>query len=209
MRGNSKLRPKVNKHPCVRTDIKNKRTFVVCSYGGCGSTMLSNALRKYGNVIHSHARYPPAKLHTFTLTGIGGEISEEHIDKHKIIFIYKDPIKAIYSRFTDKQHLKHIGSNPNVNISDLVNKKKDLYQLEDFYDNFTKDNNRNYKIYCVKYEELFDKQGELSDALELPEPLCLQKKETKRQRLLSSELEEIYKPLKDKMAAMPFIHIAQ
>ena len=208
MRGNSVSRPRVIKNPCINTDEKN-RTFVVCSYGGCGSSMLSNALRKYGNVVHSHARYPPQKLRIFTLTGLGGEISPEHLHKFKVIFIYKDPVKAIYSRFTDKQHLKHIGSNPYVTIPDFAHKKIDLYQLEAFYDNFVNDNDRNYKIYCVKYEELFEKQDELSKVLELPEPLCLTKKETNRQRPHAQDLETVYKPLKDKMAAMPFIHISQ
>ena len=26
------------------------KTFYICSYGGCGSTMLYKALKKYGNV---------------------------------------------------------------------------------------------------------------------------------------------------------------
>ena len=38
------------------------KTFYVCSYGGCGSKMLCNALQNYGHVKHVHSRYPPDKL---------------------------------------------------------------------------------------------------------------------------------------------------
>lgn len=37
---------------------KNK-VFYVCSSGGCGSTILFNYLKNFGNVYHIHDRYPP------------------------------------------------------------------------------------------------------------------------------------------------------
>jgi len=43
---------------------------------------------------------------------------------------------------------------------------KDLYGVKEFYNNYMKKNkNRNYKIICVKYEDIFDKQDELSNLL--------------------------------------------
>ena len=38
------------------------RIFYVCSYGGCGSTMLSNYLKKFGIVYHIHSINPPDHL---------------------------------------------------------------------------------------------------------------------------------------------------
>jgi hypothetical protein len=41
-----------------------------------------------------------------------------------------------------------------------------LHKIREFYDNYTTPNKkRNYKIYCVKYEDIFDKQDELSELL--------------------------------------------
>ena len=36
--------------------------YYICSYGGCGSTVLSEYLSHFGNVYHIHDRNPPKKL---------------------------------------------------------------------------------------------------------------------------------------------------
>ena len=68
--------------------------------------------------------------------------------------------------------------------------------------------NRNYKIICVKYEDLFEKQNELCKLLYIG-PLNLVKKET--HRLVNKSHEEqlniIYKDLKNTMNNMDFITI--
>ena len=38
------------------------KTFYICSYGGCGSKLLTDALSKYGEVAHIHSRKPPDLL---------------------------------------------------------------------------------------------------------------------------------------------------
>lgn len=38
------------------------KTFYVCSYGGCGSTMLCDSLNKYGKTVHIHSPKPPDNL---------------------------------------------------------------------------------------------------------------------------------------------------
>tara|TARA_B110000285_G_C14866589_1_gene487139 strand:- start:488 stop:664 length:177 start_codon:yes stop_codon:yes gene_type:complete len=50
--------------------IKN---FYICSYGGCGSKMLTAALSNYGNTQHIHSKTPPDKLEF-----IGKEKAETH-----------------------------------------------------------------------------------------------------------------------------------
>jgi len=97
--------------------------YYICSYGGSGSTVLSNYLSNFGNVYHIHDRYPPKKL-----TYIGQknttkdiynewfndvEIPKEELKNYKIIFIYKHPIPVIFSRFAQAKgpnipHLRNI-----------------------------------------------------------------------------------------------------
>ncbi len=172
------------------------KTFYICSYGGCGSTLLFNSLKKYGNTEHVHSRNPPEKLEYVGYRGGGKcynewfngiKIPEEEIDNYYVIYIYKNPIKSIFSRFTIPQHLSNVQTKRETTIDDVINSSSDLYGIKEFYNNYVKkNNNRNYKIYCVKYEDIFEKQNELSELLGI-ENLNLVKKETER-----SELEEKY-----------------
>ena len=43
-------------------EYHNEPKFYVCSYGGCGSTMLCKYLSNFGKVKHIHSRHPPQKL---------------------------------------------------------------------------------------------------------------------------------------------------
>ena len=148
------------------------KTFYVCSYGGSGSKMLCNALSKYGNVKHIHSKKPPDKLEYIGSenggTGYsewfnGIKIPENQVENYYVIFIYRNPSFAIESRFTNPVHLDHIQSNRSVKLKDVLSSGKDLYNVREFYDNYTKPNkNRNYKIYSIKYEEIFDRQYEIS-----------------------------------------------
>ena len=56
--------------------------------------------------------------------------------------------------------------NKSIKLKDILDSKKDLYKIREFYDNYTKPNKkRNYKIYSVKYEDIFNKKDELSKLL--------------------------------------------
>jgi hypothetical protein len=201
------------------------KTFYVCSYGGSGSWMLYDALSKYGNVVHIHSREPPVSLE-YTGNQGGGDayhewfngikISDNKLDEYYVIYLYRNPIYSIYSRFVDhgihniKDHLKHIQC-PNIDytLKDIIKQKQDLYKLEEFHRNYTQtDKDRNYKIYCVNYKEIFEKQDELSSLLGIGK-LNLIKKETKRD-VPSNEriiLNDIYKDLIDTMNNNDFISV--
>ena len=193
------------------------KTFYVCSYGGSGSWALAMALTKFGKIRHIHSRNPPQQL---TYTGkLGGgnagheewfnniKIPDNEIENYYVIYIYRDPIKAIFSRFYMQDHLKHLQLNSNIKLRDVVKYKKDFYKLKQFYNNYTcKNIKRNYKIYCIKYEELFDKQMELSKLLGIG-PLNLVKKETKRVYKKERELRVIYKDMLDDMKNNEFVEI--
>jgi len=165
------------------------KIFYICSYGGCGSTVLANSLSNYGEIRHIHSRNPPDKLQ-YIGNDNGGKCYNEwfngiNIPYHKlenyyVIYIYRKPIKSILSRFTIPQHLEHIQVDKNIKIDQVINTGKDLYKIREFYNNYTQTNiNRNYKIYSVKYEELFDNQDKLSDILGIG-PLDMVKRETLR-----------------------------
>lgn len=157
------------------------KTFFVCSYGGSGSKMLCNALSKYGDVKHVHSRNPPDKLEYVYQNWIDGvplpneETKSKHLEwfsgvavpideikNYYIIYIYRNPSFSIPSRFINPDHLFNIQCNPNVKFENVLKTGNDLYKIKEFHYNYTKPNsNRNYKIYCVKYEDIFDKQDEL------------------------------------------------
>lgn len=186
--------------------------FYVCSYGGCGSTILSNKLSQYGEVKHIHSRKPPDKLcyvgdtvYKEWFNSI--EIPENELNNYKVIYIYRNPIDAIYSRFIYPKHLLHIQTNIDITLEDVVNTKKDLYGIEEFFDNYTtKNENRNYKIYAIKYEELFEKQDELSSILNI-DKLSLEKRESYKIKKYKKELSDIYSNLINKIDKMKTIEI--
>ena len=192
--------------------------FYICSFGGCGSHMLKEKLKKYGKVEHIHSRYPPEKLEYIGFNGGGRtyvewfngiKIPENMLNDIYVIYLYRDPVKCILSRFDTEEHLMHIQTHPKITVNLVTNKMKDLYGLEHFYNNYTsKNEKRNYKIYCVKYEELFDKQNELSSVLNIG-PLNLVKKETKKDtdNNIVVKLEKIYENLNKKMKENDFITV--
>jgi hypothetical protein len=62
------------------------------------------------------------------------------------------------------RYLEHIQIDYSIKLKNVLSFDGDLYKIREFYDNYMKPNpKRNYKIYCIKYEDIFDKQDELSD----------------------------------------------
>jgi hypothetical protein len=199
------------------------RIFYICSYGGCGSKILYEYLQNFGKVEHIHSRNPPDKLEYLGGRGeikvkkygewfSGKKIPEEELYKYTVIYIYRNPVKSIYSRFTIKNHLKHIQTNTNNTLDDVLKTKTDLFGISEFYNNYTCHNkNRNYKIYCIKYEDLFNNFKILNETLGLPDnqTLYISKKETQREYDTEQVkvLEEIYKDVIDDMNNNKFIEI--
>ena len=189
-------------------------TFYVCSYGGSGSKMLCNALSKYGNVEHIHYRNPPLELEYIgNKNGVkcyrewfnGVKIPKDELHKYTVIYIYRNPVASILSRFYIPEHLEHVQVDKNIKLQDVLNEKKDLYGITEFYNNYTESKKRNYPIYCIKYEDIFNKQNEISKILNVG-PLNLSNKSTAERR--NHELEYIYKDLIDKMSKNPSIFIS-
>ena len=205
---------------CVKTIINNtfdpQQSFYVCSFGGSGSKMLQTYLSHFGNTFHLHSRNPPNKL---TRVGTSDshelfnniEIQFKPMDKIKVIYIYRNPIDAIYSRFyvkyddnyfTAGDHLTNIGAehwSTEVVIGNMV----DLWKLDEFFNNYTIPNNkRNYQIYCVNYDKFWDNISSFNSALNLPdikELHPIRKESSTHHSIYRKELTQIYKSLADKM----------
>ena len=200
-----------------------KRIFYVCSYGGSGSKMLCEYLNNFGISYHIHSKLPPDKLtyvgyNTYKEWFSNKEIPLQELEKYNVIYIYKNIADAILSRFWAPAHLKHIQANSNITIKNVIDNEKDLYKIEEFYNNYTTNNNkRNYKIYCVKYEDFFKNIDEFNTILNLPnDRKCYPiKKESpyvwgttiKKDKNEHKKLSSIYDSLLNKMDKMPFIKI--
>jgi len=200
--------------------------YYICSSGGCGSTILSQYLRNFGKVYHIHDRFPPDKLcyigEENTDDGVYNEwfntveIPEDKLNSYKVIFIYRNPIDVIFSRFIKPcgphvEHLKHIKCKNNglIGLGDVLNTKMDLYGLEEFYDNYTIPKKRNYQICCVKYENFFNDISLFNKVLGIPDikELYPIKNEKAKRYTYLRELNAIYYNLIMKMRKMPFLMI--
>ena len=206
--------------PLTKSNYFNpEMTYYVCSYGGCGSYMLCAYLKQFGKVEHIHSRKPPINLEyignknttkpVYSEWFNGVKIPEKDLNKYKVIYLYKNPVKAIYSRFEMPDHLVHVQCDRNIKLRDVINLEKDLYGIEDFYDNYTAKEERNYKIHCVKYEGFWDNIQEFNQTLGIPNNPKLYpiRKETKREENHNHILYRIYDNLINKMNNMNFIEI--
>lgn len=191
-----------------------KKYFYVCSYGGSGSKMLCQALKRYGRIKHIHSRNPPDKLE-YIGSEKGGKvyrewfngiaIPENELQNYYVIYIYRNPSFSIPSRFTHPIHLDHIQTDSSIRLDDVLSSGEDLYKVREFYDNYMKPNpNRNYKIYCIKYEDIFDKQNELSKLFGIGK-LNLVNKSSRKDS--NNKLDQIYSDLIDEMNKNDFIII--
>jgi hypothetical protein len=203
-----------------------KRTFYVCSYGGCGSYMLCEYLKNFGNIKHIHSRKPPSILSKITNEWFNNEhILGTDINNYTVIYIYKNPIKSIYSRFVIKkqcelnsctyipysEHQQHVQCDrTDITIDQCMEENKDLFKLEEFFDNYTTRNQiKNYPIYCIKYEDFWENIELFNEKLNLPNEHHLYpiRRETPREREVPEKLLSIYRPLIEKMNNLNFIEI--
>lgn len=213
-------------NPVINNIYNRDMNFYICSSGGCGSTILFNYLSNFGNVFHIHDRYPPDKLcYTGNINTTDPvyeewfnqtEIPENKLSNYKVIFIYRNPIDVIFSRFATPYgpnitHMKHVKCNNNGEIyfGDVIKSGKDLYKLEEFFDNYTILKERNYSIYCIKYELFFNNISAFNRILSIPDikNLYPSKNERRKNYTFIKELTAIYYSLLHKMNKMRFIEI--
>ena len=221
---------RVNNNTKISTDAVNhfnkNMNYYICSFGGSGSTILYNYLSNFGNVYHIHDRFPPIKLQHVgknnTTEDVYSEwfnkieIPETDIKNYKIIFIYRNPIKVIYSRLTQVNnpnipHLQHImcDNNGDISLAQVLTTRQDLYKLEQFFDNYTIKQERNYRIYCIKYEQFWDNIPFFNKIIGIPDVKELYpiKYETPKPIRYREQLSDIYSSLINKMNSKTFIEL--
>lgn len=138
----------------------------------------------------------------------GNKVPVERLGEFTVIYIYKNPIKSIMSRFWVPAHREHVQTDVKNTINDVIEQKKDLFGIYEFYNNYTREDvERNYKIYCVKYEDFFGNIEEFNRVLGLPKRRGPGERTTKRDESRYDELYEIYGELIEEMDKMPFIKI--
>jgi hypothetical protein len=210
----------------VNSYFNKNMNYYICSYGGCGSTVLFNYLSNFGNVYHIHDRYPPKKLQyvgkentnedVYNEWFNGVEIPDEKLDNYKVIFIYRHPIQAIFSRFAQTKgpnipHLQHIkcANNGNINIYDVIRFRKDFYGIEEFFDNYTIPTDKNYEIYSIKYEAFWSNIRLFNYTIGIPDVKELYPVKQERLKTFSflNELTSIYSSLISKINRMYFIEL--
>jgi hypothetical protein len=136
----------------------------------------------------------------------GIAIPNNELENYYVIYIYRNPCYSIPSRFGNPKHLEHVQIDKSIKLKDVLNSKKDLYKIREFYNNYTKPNEkRNYKIYCVKYEDIFDKQDELSKILGIGK---LDMVNISSRKNSNTALNNIYSDLIDEMYKNDFIIIS-
>ena len=220
------------------------KIFYICTYGGCGSKVLQKYLNNFGKTYHVHDPNPPILLegvgdnviHKFkyqpnrTHNGFFNKkiVPSSELNNIFVIYIYRNPIKSIISRFTvqgnleknPKAHLENIKGNPDITINDVINtnncyisvcKSKYLFNLEKFFDNYTTINEkRNYKIICIKYEELWNNIEELNKILNIGNNISFPTRQERNINIGDDKklkLEKIYLYLNKKMNNMKAIEI--
>jgi hypothetical protein len=97
----------------------------------------------------------------------------------------------------------------NLTLYDIIHSKKDLYKLEEFFDNYSSKKERNYLIYCVKYEQFWNNISLFNQILGIPDIKSLypRKHEKSRPIHFEKQLRSIYNNLIIKMHNMKFIEI--
>ena len=83
--------------------------------------------------------------------------------------------------------------------------------MEEFFDNYTIPKERNYNIYCVKYELFWDNISLFNRMMGIPDIKSLYpvKQERPKQFQFLIQLTTIYNSLINKMKTMKFIEIVQ
>lgn len=220
-----KRRKEENKKKIKKIRKKNKNKnhntiFYICSFGGCGGNKLSKYLGNFGEVHEINTRKPPIFLTKKNSNWFGPEIvKNENIKFYHVIYLYRNPLDAMNIQTFNSSHLKKIQlQNIHLRIDDIINTGKDYYHLNTFFNNYAKEpisekKKRNYKIICMKYESIFDKNSieELNKILNIDRNFSnlypVEEKPSFDKYSKNESLIKAYKKLNGQIELMPMLKI--
>ncbi len=204
-----------------------KNIYYICSFGGCGSKMLTNFLQQFGKVVHIHNRYPPKVLSVIRLKSENDgsfstiPICNESLSKVHVIYIFRDPTEAQVSRWGINHFMNIQVPNLSRYVKILANPKKyikynqNLLKYDKFHQNYMKaPRSKNYNIYAINYHKLFTSENikHLCNKLKLPpgaETKFPHRKESsqKKWKEYRADLDKLNMSLKLKIKNSPFMQI--
>lgn len=180
---------------------------MLTSIGGVGSTALGRHIGSLADKsIYEHA-YSPSYFNKF--------------DGIRLGYMFGDPYSAVISIFRRKFQSMHIqqvlrGTDyPLVDLhkwslTDYLEEGKDLFHLEDQFDNWVKADGAKHSILLIKYESLNITLDEVLSYYKVTKPFELRERKSK----LNSQpveivkgLEAIYGGLKEKVDQMPALKL--
>lgn len=205
---------------CYEDLMREKKVFYVCSYGGCGSRMLTNFLGQYGTAVHIHSRVPSSNITFVDTEAFNSQLLPLfYLSKVKVIYLFKDPTSSQLSRWNNN-HFKHVGVSTFIaDVEDYVRNNVDLLNYEEFFDNYVNNEiNKNYQIIAINYNKMWDNLPQIFEVLGMPQSAIKafpKRVEGKSSRVRKDQLDpwvleglnKINKPLIDKIDAMPAVTV--
>lgn len=231
--------------------VEKPRTYLVVSYGGCGSKMLAGWLSSLKptvkRVYHLHDPMPPSELRELPpprakpstqrdfrarrFPGSGKFRTDtplvSDVDDFRVLFIFKDPVEALVSRY-GYGHCLHLsgdcGDERNFPTLDAYAKAgHDRMGLLSFFEKYTTPSNRTFPIVLLNYHKLWDNLPALMQALGVPASKLAsfpERTETVRNDLTAAAenkpahseatrraLDAIYAPIISKIRALPAVSL--
>lgn len=197
---------------------EDKKSILISSFGGCGTTMLMKFLSKYNkyDVIENDKlkHYPKPPNLSFV---------------KKAVYIFGNPFDTVCSHFRRKSeyylwptnHCRNMCGkwseiSPSWELKDYLDNNEDLFLMEEQFDNWTNPKkNIQYLILLVRYEKLWENLDKIFRFLEIPlEHIDRFPKKEKRKssyinlpKLQQEKLNQIYGKLYEKIKKHPDIRI--
>ena len=247
------------KSPSFKSEVRRPRTYLVVSYGGCGSKMLAGWLSSLDKghrkssfvtrVYHLHDASPPKILRELPppraapstqqdfrarrFPGGGRFRSDtpivDDLDAYRVLFIFKDPVEALVSRY-GHGHCLHLDGDcaPEEAFPKLdayATRGKDNMGILRFFDNYAHPPpDKTFPVVLLNYHKLWDNLDALMLALGLPTHLkdtVPERTETVRNDLTARaeqnqahseatrrKLDSIYQPIIEHIRHMPAVSLA-
>jgi hypothetical protein len=175
----------------------NQHDLQLCSYGGVATSFLLQFLISQGlnlpeesdSGIWKHMRQPPLRKQYGDYMG----------SNYRCVYLVGSPVEAVLSVFRRQFHVFHIdrmqvkkdslpahwnlaNEHANWHLQDYVAERRDIFGLEAHFDNWTKSSSeRDYQIFIVKFEKLWEYLPQLFDFLGL-DSLAMQNFPKRRER---------------------------